>query len=122
MPISQGGLVETWHRLAGILTPWHEQLKKDALSSAVLHGDETGGRVNGRTHWLWCFGNSDVTMRKNIYAIRSDKGARTQSTLMSIFTTLKQRNANPISTVAQALREYIRTRNIPLLPPKTAPE
>jgi transposase len=30
-PISQGGLVEMWHRLAGILGPWYEQLKKDAL-------------------------------------------------------------------------------------------
>ena len=61
MPISEGGLVEMWHRLAKILTPWYEQLKKDALSSAVLHCDETGWRINGRTHWLWCFGNSDVT-------------------------------------------------------------
>ena len=281
MPISEGGLVEMWHRLAKILAPWYEQLKKDALSSAVLHGDETGWRVNGRTHWLWCFGNSDVTyymidrsrgspalneffqeffdgvlitdfwaayntvccadrqmclvhllgelkkvamykdssgdwaafskklkrlvhdavklwkrreeldqeryarrrkrvelrlrelietewdnsqakrlrkrldkyedylftfldkpyvpfdnnhaersirpaviMRKNSYANRSEKGARTQSTLMSIFRTLKQRNANPISTVAQALRQYIQTGNIPPLPQKEnmAPE
>jgi transposase len=278
-PISQGGLVEMWHRLAKVLTPWYQQLKKDALSSAVLHGDETGWRVNGRTHWLWCFGNSDVTyymidrsrgspaineffqeyfdgvlitdfwaaynaascadrqmclvhllgelkkvamyndssgdwavfskklkrlvrdsirlwkrreqldqqlyarrrklielrltglierqwdnsqakrlrkrldtyenylftfldkpyvpfdnshaersirpaviMRKNSYSNRSDKGARTQSTLMSIFRTLKQRNANPISTVAQALRQYTQTGNIPPLPPKTAPQ
>jgi transposase len=278
-PISQGGLVEMWHRLAKVLTPWYEQLKKDALSSAVLHGDETGWRVNGRTHWLWCFGNSDVTyymidrsrgspaireffqeffdgvlitdfwaaynavgcadrqmclvhllgelkkvvmykdssgdwasfskklkrlvhdsirlwkrreqfdqqlyarrrklielrlrelietqwdnsqaerlrkrldtyenylftfldkpyvpfdnshaersirpaviMRKNSYTNRSDKGARTQSTLMSIFRTLKQRNANPISTVAQALRQYIQAGNIPPLPPRMTPE
>ena len=277
MPISQGGLVEMWHRLAKILTPWYEQLKKDALSSAVLHGDETGWRVNGRTHWLWCFGNCDVTyymvdrsrgspaiheffqeffdgvlitdfwaaynvarcadrqmclvhllgelkkvamykdssgdwaafskklkrlvrdsirlwkrreqldrqlyarrrelielrlrqlieaqwdnsqaerlrkrldryedylftfldkpyvpfdnshaersirpaviMRKNSYSNRSDKGARTQSILMSVFRTLKQRDANPISTVAEALRQYIQTGNLPPLPAKMA--
>jgi len=278
-PISQGGLVEMWHRLAEVLTPWYEQLKKDALSSAVLHGDETGWRVNGRTHWLWCFGNSDVTyyminrsrgspavneffgeyfdgvlitdfwaaynavscadrqmclvhllgelkkvamykdssgdwaafskklkrlvhdsirlwkrreqldqqlyarrrelielrlrklieaqwdnsqavrlrnrlnryedylftfldkpyvpfdnshaersirpaviMRKNSYSNRSDKGARTQSILMSIFRTLKQRNANPISTIEQALRQYIKTGNLPPLPTRLALE
>jgi transposase len=278
-PISQGGLVEMWHRLAGILTPWYEQLKKDALSSAVLHADETGWRVNGRTHWLWCFGNSDVTyymidrsrgspaineffqeyfdgvlitdfwaaynavscadrqmclvhllgelkkvamykdssgdwadfskklkrllrdsirlwknreqldrqlyvrrresielrlrqlietqwdnsqarrlrnrleryddylftfldkpyvpfdnshaersirpaviMRKNSYSNRSDKGARTQSTLMSIFRTLRQHNVNPISTIEKALRQYIRTGTVPPLPKTTAPE
>jgi transposase len=278
-PISEGGLVEMWHRLAEVLTPWYEQLKKDALSSAVLHGDETGWRVNGRTHWLWCFGNSEVTyymidrsrgspaineffqeffdgvlitdfwaaynavscadrqmclvhllgelkkvamykdssgdwaafskklkrlvrdsirlwkrreqldrqlysrrrelielrlrelieaqwvnsqarrlrdrldryedylftfldkpyvpfdnslaersirpaviMRKNSYSNRSDKGARTQSTLMSIFRTLKQRNANPISMIEQALRQYIQTGNLPPLPPRMASE
>ena len=278
-PISQGGLVEMWHRLAKVLTPWYEQLKKDALSSAVLHGDETGWRVNGKTHWLWCFGNSDVTyymidrsrgspaikeffqeyfdgvlitdfwaaynavccadrqmclvhllgelkkvamykdssgdwsafskklkrlvrdsirlwkrreqfdqqlyarrrklielrlrelietqwdnnqarrlrnrldryedylftfldkpyvpfdnshaersirpaviMRKNSYSNRSDKGARTQSTLMSIFRTLKQRNVNPISTIEQALRQYIQTGKLPPIPPRMASE
>jgi len=278
-PISQGGLVEMWHRLAKVLTPWYEQLKKEALGSAVLHGDETGWRVNGRTHWLWCFGNPEVTyymidrsrgspalreffqeyfdgvlitdfwaaynavscsdrqmclvhllgelkkvamykdssgdwasfskklkrlvhdsirlwkrrdqfdqqlyarrrklielrlrglietqwdnsqaerlrkrldtyenylftfldkpyvpfdnshaersirpaviMRKNSYSNRSNKGARTQSTLMSIFRTLKQRNANPVSTIEQALRQYIRTGNLPPLPTTMASE
>jgi transposase len=278
-PISEGGLVEMWHRLAKVLTPWYEQLKKEALSSAVLHGDETGWRVNGRTHWLWCFGNSEVTyyminrsrgspaineffqeffdgvlitdfwaaynavscadrqmclvhllgelkkvamykdssgdwaafskklkrllrdsirlwkrreqldrqlyarrrelielrlrelieaqwdngqagrlrdrldryedylftfldkpyvpfdnslaersirpaviMRKNSYSNRSDKGALTQSTLMSIFRTLKQRNVNPVSTIEQALRQYIQTGKLPPLPPTAALE
>lgn len=278
-PISQGGLVEMWHRLAEVLTPWYEQLKKDALSSAVLHGDETGWRVNGRTHWLWCFGNSEVTyyminrsrgspaindffqeffdgvlitdfwaaynavscadrqmclvhllgelkkvamykdssgdwatfskklkrlvhdairlwkhreqldqqlyarrrelielrlrelieaqwdnsqarrlrdrldryedylftfldkpyvpfdnshaersirpaviMRKNSYSNRSERGARTQSTLMSIFRTLKQRNVNPISTIEQALRQYSQTGKLPPLPSRVALE
>ena len=275
MPISGGGLIEMWHRLADVLAPWYEQLKKEALSSAVLHGDETGWRVNGKTHWLWCFGNSDVTyymidrsrgspaineffqeffdgvlitdfwaaynavccadrqmclvhllgelkkvvkykdssgdwaafskklkrlvrdairlwkrreefdevtyasrqkrielrlrglietqwdnseakrlrkrldkyedylftfldkpyvpfdnnhaersirpaviMRKNSYTNRSDKGARTQSTLMSILRTLKQRDHNPISTIAQALRKHIETGTLPPLSPK----
>jgi hypothetical protein len=65
-----------------------------------------------------------VIMRKNSYTNRSDKGARTQSTLMSIFRTLKQRNANPISTIEQALKQYIQTGSIPLLAKKEnmAPE
>jgi len=37
---------------------------------------------------------------------------------MSILRTLKQRNANPISTIAEALRKYIQTGNIPMLPPR----
>jgi hypothetical protein len=63
-----------------------------------------------------------VIMRKNSYSNRSDKGARTQSILMSIFRTLKQRNANPISTIEQALRQYIQTGNLPKLPTRLALE
>ena len=33
---------------------------KEARSSAVLHADETGCRVNGQTWWLWCFANRQV--------------------------------------------------------------
>jgi hypothetical protein len=29
--------------------------------SGVLHADETGWRVNGRTHWLWCFSTKTAT-------------------------------------------------------------
>ena len=27
----------------------------------MLHADETGWRVNGKTYWLWCFASKDVT-------------------------------------------------------------
>jgi hypothetical protein len=50
-----------WKRLAALLLEWHEQLQHEALESAVLHADETGWRVNGQTHWLWCFTNRDLT-------------------------------------------------------------
>ena len=38
-----------------ILYPWYEQIHREALDSAVLNADETGWRVNGKGHWLWCF-------------------------------------------------------------------
>jgi len=69
--ISSGGLVEIWHRLTEILRPWYEQIKQEALNSAVLHGDETGWRVNGKTHWLWCFSNANVTY----YMINRSRGS-----------------------------------------------
>lgn len=59
--ISEGGLTEIWHRLAGVLTPWYEQIHRDCLNSAVLHADETGWRVAGKTWWLWCFTAADAT-------------------------------------------------------------
>lgn len=58
MQVTPGGLVQMWSRLAEILYPWYEQIRQEALDSAVLHGDESGWRVNGKTRWLWCFANS----------------------------------------------------------------
>ncbi len=50
-----------WYRLQEVLYPWYEQIQRDALDSAVLHADETGWRVNGKTHWLWCFTTPRLT-------------------------------------------------------------
>jgi len=55
--LSPGGLSAAWGKMATILTPWYEQIASEARGSAVLHADETGWRVNGITHWLWCFAN-----------------------------------------------------------------
>ncbi len=55
--ISAGGLVDLWRRTAEVLLPWHEQIAIDARNSATLHADETSWRVEGTTHWLWCFCN-----------------------------------------------------------------
>ncbi len=54
-------------------------------------------------------------MRKNSYNNRSEKGAITQSVLMSVFFTIKQRGLNPVDTAKKALRIYIKTGNLPQL-------
>ena len=61
MKLTAGGLVQMWQRLHELLTGWYEQIQQEALDSAVLHGDETGWRTDGKTHWLWCFGNQTLT-------------------------------------------------------------
>jgi transposase len=71
LPLTPGGLVQMWYRLAAVLAPWYDQLQAEALQSAVLHGDETGWRVNGTTHWLWCFGHPTLTY----YQIDRSRGA-----------------------------------------------
>jgi hypothetical protein len=58
--LSAGGLVATWRRLATVLEPWYARIGDEARASAVLHADETGWRMNGRTWWLWCFANPRV--------------------------------------------------------------
>jgi hypothetical protein len=55
--LSAGGLAAMGQRLARTLAPWHERIGEQAKASSHLHADETGWRVEGRTHWLWCFAN-----------------------------------------------------------------
>jgi transposase len=59
--LSPGGLVQMWHRLREVLFAWYLEIQAQALDSAVLHADETGWRVNGKTYWLWCFTSKGVT-------------------------------------------------------------
>ncbi len=68
--LTRGGLLQMWYRLQEVLYPWYEQIQRDALASAVLHADETGWRVNGKTHWLWCF----TTPRLTYYMIHRSRG------------------------------------------------
>jgi transposase len=60
-----------------------------------------------------------VMVRKNSYANGSDDGAVTQSVLMSVFRTLKQRGYDPVSAVLEAVRNYLRTGLLPPLPAKS---
>lgn len=68
--LTQGGLVQMWHRLANIMQPWYEQIVQESRQSAVLHADETGWRVNGITHWLWCFASKQTSL----YVIDPSRG------------------------------------------------
>jgi transposase len=61
LKISRGGLLQMWYRLQAILFAWYEQIQQEALESAVLHADETGWRVDGKTNWLWSFSTSTLT-------------------------------------------------------------
>jgi transposase len=53
--VTAGGLADAWARMADALRPWHEQVAQELRATACLHADETGWRVDGQTHWLWCF-------------------------------------------------------------------
>jgi len=59
MKVTPGGLVQMWHRLADLLFVWYEQIHQESLKSSKLHADETGWRVSGKTHWLWCFAGDE---------------------------------------------------------------
>jgi len=53
--VTPGGLTQSWNRLASLLEPIYDDIGQKVANSAVLHSDETGWRINGLTHWLWCF-------------------------------------------------------------------
>src|SRR4030042_6682618 len=53
--VPPGGLTQAWKNLALHLEPIYDSIGKTVADRAVLHGDETGHRVNGVTHWLWAF-------------------------------------------------------------------
>ena len=69
--LTPGGLIDAWHRLAEVLVAWYEQIAEQAKKSSHLHADETGWRVNGQTHWLWCFTND----RNCYYIIDRSRGS-----------------------------------------------
>jgi hypothetical protein len=57
-----------------------------------------------------------VIMRKNQLCNRSDAGAATQATLMSLYRTLRLRGHDPTRTIAAALRHLLTTGRLPPLP------
>jgi transposase len=59
LKVTPGGLVQMWSRLQEILFAWYLEIQAQALDAAVLHADETGWRVGGRSCWLWCFTSQD---------------------------------------------------------------
>ena len=69
--VSAGGLTQSWINLARLLQPAYEHIGENVSQSAVLNADETGWRLNGITHWLWCF----TTKTLCYYLITKSRGS-----------------------------------------------
>ncbi len=69
--VSAGGFTQAWKHLASLLEPFYDQIGQKVSQSAVLSADETGWRLNGITHWLWCF----VTPRLCYYLITPSRAS-----------------------------------------------
>ena len=75
------------------------------------------GLLAGAGRLEWASGTPyAVVIWKNSLGNRSEKGANCQAVLMSIYRTLKRRGLNPIDSVVNALREYVKTGTLPPLP------
>lgn len=71
LQVSAGGLTQAWKALATVLEPQYNDIGQKVSASAVLHADETGWRLNGKTHWLWCF----TTKTLCYYLITRNRGS-----------------------------------------------
>lgn len=69
--VTAGGLTQAWKNLASILESSYNDIRQMVATSAVLNADETGWRINGVTHWLWCF----ATQTFCYYVIDKSRGS-----------------------------------------------
>jgi transposase len=69
--ISAGGLTQAWKNLSILLEPTYKDIDQRVSKSAVLNADETGWRLNGVTHWLWCFTTNELCY----YLITKSRGS-----------------------------------------------
>ena len=69
--VSAGGLTQAWKKLAFTLEPVYADIGAKIKTSAALNADETGWRINGITHWLWCF----ATQKLCYYVIDRSRGS-----------------------------------------------
>jgi transposase len=69
--ISAGGVTQAWIKLAQLLEPAYNHIGERISQSGILSADETGWRLNGITHWLWCF----TTKTLCYYLITKSRGS-----------------------------------------------
>jgi hypothetical protein len=78
--VSAGGLTQAWQTLSSMLEPLYNDIGQRVSKSAALNIDETGWRLNGITHWLWCF----VTKKLCYYVITKNRGSPVVKDLLGI--------------------------------------
>ena len=71
LKITAGGLTQAWKKLAFLVEPFYDEIGRRVSHSAILWADETGWRLNGITHWLWCF----VTSKLCYYVIAASRAS-----------------------------------------------
>ena len=70
--ISTGTISEILMRLGFKAESLYERMCASLRGASMLHADETSWRVDGQSHWLWCFGNDDVV----VFHIDPSRGAK----------------------------------------------
>lgn len=62
LPISAGSIYNFNQQAYTLLEPFEQKLIEKLKTSPLLHADETGININGKTHWLHCHSNENWTL------------------------------------------------------------
>jgi transposase len=62
LPISAGSVFNFNQQAYALLAQFEQRLIVKLLTARVLHADETGINIDGKTHWLHCLGNPQWTL------------------------------------------------------------
>jgi transposase len=68
--LSASGISKMMIRLANILSPVVDEIRRNIRSCEILNVDETGWRIRGKLHWLWVFGDA----RSAFYLVSPSRG------------------------------------------------
>ena len=72
LTVTPATVLDATNRVATWLRPEYECIQSRVRESSVVYVDETGLRVDGVRHWVWCF----TTDRDTLYAVRRSRGKR----------------------------------------------
>jgi transposase len=61
LEISLGGVAGLLQRFTAKALPMYQEIKKRVEKSTCLGTDETGAKINGKTHWFWTWQNEALT-------------------------------------------------------------
>jgi hypothetical protein len=70
LPLCHGTLVRASARLARLAQPAHTALVTALRDSPVVHGDDTGWRIGGRSAWLWVY----TTRQTTVFVVAPGRG------------------------------------------------
>lgn len=61
LDMSQGCMVGLMDRFTEKSLPFYQEIKNRIEIATIIGSDETGGKVNGKTHWFWTWQNEALT-------------------------------------------------------------
>ena len=93
--LSRAGALGHIHWAGNLLDPVVRELWTILRESSVVHADETGWRINGRTAWAWCFSNPQLALfliekRRSAAVIRKALGDSLPGVLVTDFYSAYQ--------------------------------